>query len=287
MILLLSGKEVILHCWRAYNGRAPKHGPKCIDMQPSKQRRIQSRPRRAQSSSQSSCQAHALRTAQVEDVPGLPSSLHECQHFINLTNGVEAMPLLTRMGLQHSFCRIQSTALEQKRFEVLMSELDANLLLSLALGKICLVYDLGSRNRVQGVPKAVWYGLEFIRYALEMLWMRRSGEVFLRGVRCTANFQKYLEQLSTPLTRRLKYYRRFMDPNLQHIQLYGVFKLTTRDGDLEFHRNVAMAPMVRLPSALGGAGASMGQREQYLLPSDTGFCLQHRQGCCICYLGGA
>ena len=31
--------------------------------------------------------------------------------------------------------------------------------------------------------------------------MRRSGEVFLRGVRCTANFQKYLEQLSTPLTR--------------------------------------------------------------------------------------
>ena len=35
----------------------------------------------------------------------------------------------------------------------------------------CLVYDFGSRNKKRGAPRAVWYGLEFVRYALRVLWL--------------------------------------------------------------------------------------------------------------------
>ncbi|KAK9821651.1 hypothetical protein WJX74_004456 [Apatococcus lobatus] len=176
------------------------------------------------------------RASQGEGLPELPCCLQECHHFVNLTNGAEALPLLSSMGLAYSFCRIQSTALEQKRFEALLSELDSNLLLNLALGKCCLVYDLGSRNRVQGAPKAIWYGLEFIRFVLEMLWFRHSEDAYLRGVKSTTSFYTYINDLSSPLTRRLKYYKRFMDPDLRQLQLYGVYKLTQHDSDLQFHR---------------------------------------------------
>lgn len=143
----------------------------------------------------------------LETVP-LPPLLH-CQHFVNLTNGIEVIPQLQRLGLPfrcpacacmrllppttsaptaalgppppanplplssafplllpRSFVRIQSTACEQQHFERLMQGLDATLLLQLALGHTCLVYDLGSRNKKRGAPRAIWYGLEFARYAL-------------------------------------------------------------------------------------------------------------------------
>ena len=32
-----------------------------------------------------------------------------------------------------------------------------------------------------------------------------------------------------------------MDPDLQHLQLYGVYQLTQRDGDLDFHRYLPLA----------------------------------------------
>jgi hypothetical protein len=102
----------------------------------------------------------------------------------NLTNGVEALYMLHDLNLQYrcvtawikkalvylyfcpfsaphpflpfcetfvcSFVRIQSTACEQQKWEALIRDVDANLLISLALGKSCIVYDYGSRHRVTG-----------------------------------------------------------------------------------------------------------------------------------------
>ena len=52
--------------------------------------------------------------------------------------------------------RLESTACEQGRLEALLLGLDANLLMSLALGHCCLVWDLGSRNKTFAVPRALW-----------------------------------------------------------------------------------------------------------------------------------
>jgi len=69
----------------------------------------------------------------VEDLP-LPS-LAACRHYINLTNGIEAVPRLQRLGLPHSFLRLPSTRCEQQQFEALVNDLDADLLMRLALGQ--------------------------------------------------------------------------------------------------------------------------------------------------------
>jgi len=100
-------------------------------------------------------------------------------HFVNLTNGLEALPLLHRLGLPYSYCRICSTGalmrmraavgacqlqrclaflhsaqhnnapthtlrctpnpqtptdIEQQNFEAIITGLDANMLMALALG---------------------------------------------------------------------------------------------------------------------------------------------------------
>ena len=118
------------------------------------------------------------------------------RHFINLKNGIEAVPTLHAMNVHdYAFCRVQSTMCEVGDMEkvlcgefilwairlglvwaiimrrrVLFTELDANLLVSLALGYSCVVYDFGSRDKKRGVPRALWYGTEFVRYALDWYW---------------------------------------------------------------------------------------------------------------------
>jgi hypothetical protein len=41
-------------------------------------------------------------------------------------------------------------------------------------GYNCMVYDYGSRNKKRGVPRALWYGLEFVRFALNWVWFGES-----------------------------------------------------------------------------------------------------------------
>jgi len=64
-------------------------------------------------------------------------ALHSSRHFINLTNGVEALPTLTALQLTYSFVRLPSTDCEQQNWEQLLLSLDANLLTMLALGHRC------------------------------------------------------------------------------------------------------------------------------------------------------
>lgn len=57
----------------------------------------------------------------------------------------------------------------------------------------CLVYDFGSRNRLHGVPRALWYGLEFCKYVLNDVWLDRRVEVCLRGHNVGAQFKQHLD----------------------------------------------------------------------------------------------
>jgi hypothetical protein len=101
----------------------------------------------------------------------------EVFHVINLTNGIEMMPLLRRFcgvsGPSVGFCRIQSSHCEQCDFEAVLREIDHNVLVKLALGDVVLVHDCGSRDLTWpatahdqqeeeqiSVPRAIWWGLE-------------------------------------------------------------------------------------------------------------------------------
>jgi len=53
----------------------------------------------------------------------------------------------------YAFCRVQSTMCEVGDMEKVLCELDANLLVSLALGYSCVVYDFGSRDKGPDPPR--------------------------------------------------------------------------------------------------------------------------------------
>ena len=71
------------------------------------------------------------------------------RHYINLSNGVEAIDGLLSAGVAPEalgVCRIQSSQCESQDFSGLLANLDHDMMLHLALGHECRVYDFGSRG---------------------------------------------------------------------------------------------------------------------------------------------
>lgn len=171
-------------------------------------------------------------------------SLRNCIHFLNLTNGLEALPMLRAAGIDPGFVRLQSTLCEQGQLEKVISDLEAALLLHLALGHCCLVYDFGSRNKKRAAPRALWYGLEFVRYALSCAWdvplPSATHRAFLRGHDAHAAFDGHIREFSTSTKRKLKYYAQYLPPEgLKAVQIYGVYKATEHDVDFPFYLDIA------------------------------------------------
>merc|ERR1712216_610394 len=124
-------------------------------------------------------------------------------HFVNLSNGVEALPLL--QGLPFSFVRIQSSHCEANNFNGILGGLDSTLLMYLALGHDCYIYDLGSRNKKRKAPRAVWYGITFIKYALHRMW-ELPGEApkpILRGHNTAAAFDQAIMFLDRAVKKKI------------------------------------------------------------------------------------
>jgi hypothetical protein len=129
-----------------------------------------------------------------------PALAHpDVAHFLNLTNGLEAAPLLRRLGLPFTLVRLQSTVCEQQRFDALVGGADAALLAAAALGRTCLVWDFGSRGDAAlcAPPRAIWYGLEFLVWAASRKWFPaaaggRRRRAHLRGHDVTPTFEAAL-----------------------------------------------------------------------------------------------
>ena len=111
-----------------------------------------------------------------------PNPNHRCggvsrtKLFINLTAGLELLryvPAPYQAGV--GFCHLRSTHLERSAYEHLVRDLDCGLLFSLASGVHCAVLDAGSA-REDGVSRAVWQGLEFVRYLLSSRWLGRPTQ---------------------------------------------------------------------------------------------------------------
>lgn len=142
--------------------------------------------------------------------------------------------------------------------EKVLLELDANFLMAAALGHSCMVYDYGSRDRKRGAPRALWYGLEFVRFALNTTWFGEPDRIpVLRGKNVQRDFKKKLDGLSKSTKKRLKYYRKFIpqsgqassgdgkdaentscvdgEPCAGAVRLVGVYKFTEHDDDDGFY----------------------------------------------------
>ena len=158
-------------------------------------------------------------------------------HFINLSNGVEALPLLR--GLPVSFIRIQSSHCESNNFSGILGGLDSTFLMYLAMGHDCYIYDFGSRNKKRKAPRAVWYGITFIKYALHKMW-ELPGEPptpILRGHNAAAAFDKAIKFLDKAVKKKIKYYKNYVSTS--QLSIYGVVGATEIDGRRDLHSHLA------------------------------------------------
>ena len=188
-----------------------------------------------------------------------PGTARPVRHFINLSNGAEALALLESAGVppaQVAFMRLQSSHCEAQDYAGVLANLDHNLLMHLALGYECRVYDFGSRGydweaeegelERRYVPRAVWWGLEWTRYALTRMWKLPHEETpLLRGYNVEANFDKQLLTLTKPLKKRIKYYRNHLAPDLDRVRLHGYYAATDLDGNKDAYREMLLAHATR------------------------------------------
>lgn len=168
------------------------------------------------------------------------------KHYVNLTNGIEAIEEIKKLKEPISFIRICSTTVERKDYIKLFSDLDHDLLLHCALGYNCHIYDFGT-NRV--MSKTCYFAIPFINYVLNRYWYDLD-ETYVRigrnGSITTEIYNTYFEKCYTFLFHfdsnkekefmktKLKYYKKFL--NSDRVILTPHSKSTIHDGKYEFYK---------------------------------------------------
>ncbi len=170
------------------------------------------------------------------------------KHFINLTNGIDKIKELNEKGIDYSFIRIQSTSLERKDYLKLLVDLDHNLLINLALGNKCIIYDYGTNRKLS---KTIYCGIPLIEYILNRYWynletkpyrLNRNGSKIIYDVDTlykgiyndlfTYNSLKPKLHLKT----KLNYYKFFLNSDRVYIQ--GISESTNNDGKYQYYSDI-------------------------------------------------
>ena len=152
-------------------------------------------------------------------------------NFINLTAGLEH--LIEYLLMHFMFLRLQTTHLESGQLERFLQEVDNNLLMHLALGRKCCIFDMTSRKQKGNISRALWQGVPWITYCLERAWFKRETS-YKYGMQC--HFKGQYACLTKPTKNRLKYYRKFLLTD--KIDLGYICEATDHDGDLEFYQGL-------------------------------------------------
>lgn len=127
-------------------------------------------------------------------------------NYINLTTGLDWLPMPNAR-----FVRIESTAIEKSDWRRVLRDLDADLLLHLALGHECHFYDCGAGREIS---KTVSVGVPMIVELLRTHWSQNVPA---------------LTESAIEMKRKIGYFRRYWKG--AEIKLIGHSKATTHDGD--------------------------------------------------------
>ena len=150
------------------------------------------------------------------------------KYFINLTNGIEFIDKFDVTGI----VRIQSTLLEAKKWDRIISELDYTFLLNVASGDEIFIID-SSRHKPQS--RAIYQGIPWIVYVLNRRWFDIEKISFVKKVNCTKYFSKCYHSLTHNTKKKLDYVSKFL--NCNKIQISGISLNTENDGNYDFYTN--------------------------------------------------
>lgn len=161
--------------------------------------------------------------------------------YINLTNGIEA---LLNLPDDYHFIRIQSTICEQKNWDRLIQDLDYDFLMNVALGNEYYIYDYGARKPI---PRAVYQGLEFLKYVLYRRWLSleyKSNVVRRKDAKrnnCNDYFEKCYRNLKNRTLKKLDYFIPYV---VGEINIISVTSSTIHDGDKEYYKSILWRKVV-------------------------------------------
>lgn len=172
----------------------------------------------------------------------------EALFYLNMTDGLEALPILQEANIPMSrirFSSIQSTHLEQKNLDFMLNRLGPDFLMNLALNRTCIVIDFGTDKTIS---RAIYQGIPFIKYCLEKIWFDCvPDKVIIQAREYDATYQNVTDLYARwfhNLNRRTKsYLRRFKKyANINNfdntVKLLGISQRTTLDGKSEYYIDI-------------------------------------------------
>ena len=154
------------------------------------------------------------------------------RYYLNLTNGIEFLDN-PDFNEDYRFVRIQSTVCERHLWDKLLSDLDYNFLLDLALGNEVIICDTSAHKTIS---RALYQGVEFIKFALYKSWFNKNITPYVKGKQCSNYFQDQYKTLDNKTLNKLKYLRKFLNTDEIHITCMSFN--TKHDGDYNYYRNV-------------------------------------------------
>lgn len=170
------------------------------------------------------------------------------KHFLNLTNGIEAVNFNDFNIKELNFMYVASTTIERKNWIKLFQDLDHNFLFNLSIGNKVIFYDFGTNRKNS---KTCYLGINLIRYVLTRFWLGENDDnLCYRNTRSSNDklsevsyFNNIYESLfiydmnrdKVNLKTKLKKYKnKFLIT--KSINLTYISRSTTHDGDYEFYK---------------------------------------------------
>jgi hypothetical protein len=170
-------------------------------------------------------------------------------NFVNLTNGIEFLPEVENPR----FIRIKSTHFERHLLEDVIVALSDDLLMNLAIGNKCVIYDFGMYFEI---PRSIWEGIPWIKYVLYRAWFGKETDYIITRRRYKRPapgippvlgkeyhpqnykvfFRNRYNRMSDKTMEKINYYKNFISSGT--INLEGVSRKTEHDGDIDFYKKV-------------------------------------------------
>lgn len=151
--------------------------------------------------------------------------------FINLTNGIEAIPDLDSQDIH--FIRIQSSHCERQKYSQILENIDFNFLMYLAMGYECVVYDYAANS---DVPKAVYTGLEWIKYVCNRRWLDLEEPAIVKGKNVSEFYQLQYSKLEYKTKRKIDYFKKFVLTD--KLKIVAITSQTKNDNKFEFYQKI-------------------------------------------------
>lgn len=177
--------------------------------------------------------------------------------YLNMTNGLQALPILGELGIEPRFVNIQSTALEQKNYDSVIDRLGPDVIMDCALGYRVAVVDYGTRKELS---RAVYSGIPVVRYTMDRIWYGRRPDKVFQHMRSTRHeplniagqladiYERRLDAKSKAYIRRFSHYAASPETG---VMLEGISIPTSHDGDAAYYAGIVREYVAGIPRGAG------------------------------------